>query len=179
MAEGQTFGHEQYWDGTEADATIWSGMSLQSAVLYHGPGGSSAYDAMGNVVFYQYRVNSTRLDQYTVTYLKKEGYLESATSGQNITNLANVRSATDESYYNVRGERIAIAQHTQYAFGTVAYTVRAFAYDGNGQIISRRDGTANGNAIDQGADPSLKNQHYVYVNGQQVAHYTNANPPHA
>lgn len=177
----QTFGHDQYWDGTGGDttpdalpaenATTWSGMALQSAVLYQGPGGSSAYDAMGNVVFYQYRVNSTRLDQYTVTYLKKEGYLESSTSGQNITNLVNVRPSTDESYYNVRGERIAIAQHTQYAYGTVADTVRAFAYDGNGQIISRRDGTANGDTIDQGSDPTLKNQHYVYVNGQQVAHY--------
>ncbi|WP_448102750.1 RES domain-containing protein [Luteibacter jiangsuensis] len=181
----QTFGHDQYWDGTGGDttpdalpaenATTWSGMALQSAVLYQGPGGSSAYDAMGNVVFYQYRVNSTRLDQYTVTYLKKEGYLESSTSGQNITNLVNVRPATDESYYNVRGERIAIAQHTQYAYGTVADTVRAFAYDGNGQIISRRDGTANGDTIDQGSDPTLKNQHYVYVNGQQVAHYDEKN----
>ncbi|MGF6495507.1 hypothetical protein ABIE56_003706 [Luteibacter sp. 621] len=97
--------------------------------------------------------------------------LESSTSGQNITNLANVRPATDESYYNVRGERIAIAQHTQYAYGSVADTVRAFSYDGNGQILTRCDGTANGNAIDQGSDPSLKNQHYVYVNGQQIAHY--------
>jgi len=82
-----------------------------------------------------------------------------------------VRPATDESYYNVRGERIAIAQHTQYGFGTVADTVRVFAYDGNGQIISRRDGTASGSTIDQSTSPALKNQHYVYVNGQQVAHY--------
>jgi nucleoid-associated protein YgaU len=146
-------------------------MTLQTSVLYQGPGGSSAYDAMGNIVFYQYRVNSQRLDQYTVTYLKKEGYLESATSGINVSNLPDVRPATDESYYNVRGERIAIAQHTEYANGTVADTVRAFAYDGNGQIISRRDGTANGSTIDQGSTPALKNQHYVYVNGQQVAHY--------
>lgn len=177
----QTFGHDEFWDGTGGDtmpgplpdenATSYAGMTLQTSVLYQGPGGSSAYDAMGNIVFYQYRVNSQRLDQYTVTYLKKEGYLESATSGVNVTNLPDVRPDTDESYYNVRGERIAIAQHTQYGFGTVADTVRVFAYDGNGQIISRHDGTASGSTIDQGTSPALKNQHYVYVNGQQVAHY--------
>ena len=177
----QTFGHGQYWDGSGgetvpgplpgADATSYGGMTLQSAVLYQGPGGSSAYDAMGNVVFYQYRTNGSRLDQYTVTYLKKDGYLQAQTSGQNVSQLENVRPATDESYYNARGERIAIAQHTQYAYGTVADTVRVFAYDGNGQIISRRDGTASGSTIDQGNDPGLRNQHYVYVGGQQVAHY--------
>jgi len=177
----QTFGHDEYWNGTGGDntpgpipdenATTYAGMTLQTSVLYQGPGGSSAYDAMGNVVFYQYRENSTRLDQYTVTYLKKEGYLEAATSGVNVSNLANVRPATDESYYNARGERIAIAQHVQYAYGTVADTVRVFSYDGNGQIITRRDGTASGSTIDQGSTPALKDQHYVYVNGQQVAHY--------
>jgi hypothetical protein len=119
-------------------------MTLQTSVLYQGPGGSSAYDAMGNVVFYQYRENSARLDQYTVTYLKKEGYLESATSGVNVSNLPDVRPATDESYYNTRGERIAIAQHTQYAYGTVADTVRVFSYAGmiltsDGEVVSRLD----------------------------------------
>jgi hypothetical protein len=109
----------------------------------------------------QYRENSARLDQYTVTHLKKEGYLESATSGVNVSNLPDVRPATDESYHNVRGERIAIAQHTQYAYGTVADTVRVFSYDGNGQIITRRDGTASGSTIDQGSTPALKDQHYV------------------
>ena len=31
--------------------------------------------------------------------------------------------------------------------------------------------TASGSTIDQGNDPGLRNQHYVYVGGQQVAHY--------
>jgi hypothetical protein len=66
-------------------------MSPRTSALYQGLGGSSAYDAMGNIVFYRYRVNSQRLDQYTVIYLKKEGYLESATSGVNVTNLPDVR----------------------------------------------------------------------------------------
>jgi len=41
----------------------------------------------------------------------------------------------------------------------------------NGQIITRRDRTASSSTIDQGSTPALKDQHYVYVNGQQVAHY--------
>ncbi|MET4674949.1 MULTISPECIES: hypothetical protein [unclassified Luteibacter] len=182
LAEEQTFGHDTYWDGTngattpgavpDANATSYAGMTLQNAVLYQGTGGSAAYDAMGNVVFYRYQNSANRIDQYTVTYLKKDDYLESATSGQNISNTPNVRPATDESYYNVRGERVAIAQHTQYAGGTVADTVRVFAYDGNGQIVSRRDGTASGDTIDQGTGTAAaqRNNHFVYVNGQQVGH---------
>ncbi|MET4674915.1 YD repeat-containing protein [Luteibacter sp. PvP120] len=185
LAEEQTFGHDTYWDGTngattpgavpDANATSYAGMTLQNAVLYQGTGGSAAYDAMGNVVFYRYQNSANRIDQYTVTYLKKDDYLESATSGQNISNTPNVRPATDESYYNVRGERVAIAQHTQYAGGTVADTVRVFAYDGNGQIVSRRDGTASGDTIDQGTGTAAaqRNNHFVYVNGQQVGHYDN------
>jgi hypothetical protein len=85
-----------------------------------------------------------------------------------------VRPSSDESYCDSRGNRVAIAQHAQYAGGTVADTVRVFAYDGNGQISERRDGTASGATLDQGNSPGHENQHYVYVNGQQVAQYDEA-----
>ena len=183
VRQQQTFGHESYWNGAggssdvpaglpDENATSYAGMGLQNSVLYQGADGSSAYDAMGNVMFYQYRSGS-RVDQYTVTYLKKDSYLESATSGQNVSNTPDVRPSTDESYYNIRGERVAIAQHTQYAGGTVADTVRVFAYDGNGQIVLRRDGTSSDGKFDQGtgAEVLRRNQHFVYANGQQVARF--------
>ncbi|WP_266157646.1 LysM peptidoglycan-binding domain-containing protein [Dyella silvatica] len=181
LAEEQNFGHASNWDGTGGDVTVpvslptpdattYGSLSLQNAVVYQGPNGSAGYDAMGHVASYQYRDASGRVDQYAVTYLRKDDYLEAATSGQNVSGTANVRPATDESYYDNRGNRLAIAQHTQYAGGTVADTVRVFAYDGNGQIIERRDGTASGATLSQGSNASHQNQHYVYVNGQQVAH---------
>ena len=51
----------------------------------------------------------------------------------------------------------------------MADTVRVFSYDGNGQIITRRDGTASESTIDQGSTPALKNQHHVCVNGDRWA----------
>jgi len=138
-------------------------------VKYVGPAGTAGYDAVGNVLAYQYIDNTGRVDQYETTYEMKDGYLESATTGT--SSGVNVRPTTDESYYDDRGNRIAIAQHTQYGGGTVADTVRLFSYDGNGEILTRRDGTANGTTIDQGSNASHENQHYAYVNGQQVAHW--------
>jgi LysM repeat protein len=184
LAEEQDFGHPSNWDGSGGsaapttppgvDATSFGSLGLQSAVVYQGVNGSAGYDADGDVVAYQYRDASGRVDQYAVTYLRKDSYLQSTTSGLNISNTPNVRPTTDESVYDTRGDLVALAQHTQYAGGTVADTVRVFAYDGNGQIIERRDGTADGATLDQGSTPAHENQHYVYVNGQQVAHYDDA-----
>ena len=69
---------------------------------------------------------------------------------------------------------VAVAQHTQYAGGSnVADTVRLFAYSGSGQIIERRDGTVSNGVFSQGTDASHATHNYVYVNGQQLAHYDN------
>jgi YD repeat-containing protein len=181
LAEEQNFGQPNGWDGSNGgaapvtapgvDATTFGSLGLQNEVVYQGPGGSAGYDADGNVVAYQYRDAGGRVDQYAVTYLRKDSYLQSTTSGQNVSNTPNVQPSTDESVYDTRGNLVALAQHTQYAGGTVADTVRVFAYDGNGEIIERRDGTASGATLDQGSTAAHENQHYVYVNGQQVAHY--------
>jgi hypothetical protein len=66
------------------------------------------------VVAYQYRDANGRVDQCAVTYLRKDSYLQSTTSGQNISNTPNVRPVNDESVYDPRGNLVALAQHTQY-----------------------------------------------------------------
>src|SRR6185312_8688976 len=114
-------GRQQWWrraiTAPGEDATTFGALGLQNEVVYQGPGGSAGYDADGNVVSYQYRDASGRIDQYAVTYLRKDNYLQSTTSGQNISNTPNVRPATDESVYDTRGNLVALAQHTQYAGG--------------------------------------------------------------
>src|SRR6185437_8351989 len=183
LSEAQNFGNPSGWTGAAGtapsapggpNATTYGSLTLQNEVVYQGPNGTVGYDADGDVVAYQYRDASGRVDQYQETYLRKDGYLQSTTSGQNISNTPNVRPSTDESVYDTRGNLIAEAQHTQYGGGVLADTVHVFAYDGNGEIIERRDGTASGTSIDPGSNPGLETQHYVYVNGQQLAHYDNA-----
>jgi len=181
LLESQNFGHPTHWNGLNGDTTVpplpspdattYGSLTLQNAVVYQDNNGHIGYDGMGHVVAYQYRDAGGRVDQYNVSYLRKDDYLEASTAGHNISNTPNVRPTSDESYYDNRGNRVAIAQHVQYAYGTVADTVRVFAYDGNGQIIERRDGTSTGSNFDQGSTPVHQNQHFVYVNGQQVAHY--------
>jgi len=185
LADEQDFGNANGWDGSGGDAvpttapgedaSSFGSLALQTSVVYQGVNGSAGYDADGDVVSYQYRNATTgEVDQYAVTYLRKDTYLQSTTSGQNISDTPNVQPATDESVYDTRGNLVALEQHTQYAGGTVADTVHVFAYDGNGQIIERQDGTGDGATLNQGSTPALENQHYVYVNGQQVAHYDDA-----
>ena len=178
----QNFGHADSWDGTGAsdsvptgepgvDATAYGSLSLQNKVTYQGVNGTGGYDAVGNVVAYQYEDSTGRIDQYNVTYYLKDSYLEAGTSGLNVTNTPNVRPATDQSFYDDRGNRVAIVQHTQANGGQLEDDVRVFAYNGYGQIIERRDGTAAGDTFSQGSNTTHENQHYVYVNGEQVAHF--------
>jgi len=182
----QNYGHAADWDGTGGstavptgvpgvDDTAYGSLSLQNKVTYQGVDASGGYDAVGNAIAYQYEDSTGRIDQYNVAYYLKDGYLEAATSGLNITNTPNVRPASDQSFYDDRGNRVAIVQHTQANGGQLEDDVRIFAYDGYGQILERRDGTASGSGstatFSQGTNTANENQHYVYVNGQQVAHY--------
>jgi large repetitive protein len=175
----QVFAHTALWQGDGAtatppvtmpavNATSWGGMGLQNEVTYKTASGAvgSGYDAEGNVIAYEYYdVTAARTDTYTVSYLKKDGYLEQATAGHSSN--SNYVPATDTSYYNDLGERIAIDQHVQLSSGSIADTVRAFAFDGNGQILQRRDGTVSGSTFT--AQGGAGTHHYAYVNGQQVA----------
>jgi len=143
-------------------------LALQTEVTYEDANGNLGYDAAGNVTAYQYEdASSGRIDQYTVSYLKKDGYLEAATAGT--SNTQNVHPATDESVYNERGERIALTQHVANAENIVNDIVRVFAYNGEGEILSRRDGELDGNGAFTQSDPAIQSQHYTYVEGAQVA----------
>jgi len=148
-----------------AGATSWGGMDLLNEVTYQTSGGAAGYDAAGNVTGYQYHnAVSGRVDTYVVSYQKKDGYLEKATSGSSTG--TDYRPATDTSYYDSLGERVSIVQHVQLSSGTLVDTVRAFAFDAGGQIVQRRDGTSSGGTFT--AQGGAGTTHYTYVGGQQV-----------
>jgi YD repeat-containing protein len=182
LAESQTFNTPSGWDGTASpiptgtpspDATTYGSLTLQSEVVYQGPNATSGYDADGNVVAYQYRDGTGRVDQYQLNYLKKDTYLQSDTTGD--SNTANVQPATDQSIYNTRGNEVAMEQHSEDPYGNIADTVHVFAYNGAGEIIEREDGTgSSGSSLNLGSTPAKEVQHYTYVSGQQLAHFDDA-----
>lgn len=182
LLQEQSFGHPASWRGDDAsptvpttlpvvDASTWGGLNLLNAVTYKTATGTTGYDAAGNVTAYSYFTAATsRTDRYTVSYQKKDSYLEKATSGSSSD--SNYRPATDTSYYDSLGERIAIVQHVQLSSGTLADTVRAFAFDASGQIVQRRDGTVAGSSFI--ATGGAGTTHYAYVNGQSVGGFDDA-----
>jgi len=182
LAESQTFGNPSDWDGTastiptgplDPNATTYGSLQFQSEVVYQGPDGTSGYDADGDVVAYQYRDDTGRIDQYQVTYLKKDSYLQANTTG--VSSTANVQPATDQTVYDTRGDEVALEQHSEDPYGNLADTVHVFAYNGDGEIIERQDGTGStGTTLNQGSSPATQVQNYTYVNGQQLAHFDNA-----
>ena len=87
--------------------------------------------------------------------------------------------ATDTSIYDALGQRIAV-QQTEQLGTTVSSTTRVFSYDGDGQILSRRDGTVSGGVFTALSGSTTANpdamapQHYVYAEGHSVASLSEA-----
>ena len=100
---------------------------------------------------------------YRVSYLKQDGYLEKATAGS--SDDPSVLATTDTSLYDAFGRRIAIDTHPA---GQTTDPVRAFAYDAEGEILQRRDGSATGSTFTVTANGGYSTEHYAYVQGQQV-----------
>lgn len=103
---------------------------------------------------------------YTVHYLKKDGYLEQSTTGTPTAVTPGYVPATDTSYYDALGRRIAVEQTSQGNTAAVQ-TTRVFAYDSAGEIVQRRSGSVSSNAFTVFGPASI--DHYSYVNGQQVS----------
>ena len=146
-------------------------LSLASATT------NQSYDAEGNLTGYSYTVPNQFTATYTVSYLKRDGYLEQATAGSSST--TGYTPATDTSLYDTLGQRVAVQQTEQLPSGTVSATTRVYSYDGDGQILGRTDGTVSGTggsatftALAGGttANPdALAPQHYVYAEGHSLA----------
>ena len=132
----------------------------------------TGYDAAGNVSAYGYdqpyqAVTNTPayIAHYTVSYLKKDGYLEQGTRG--VPLVEGYLPATDTSRYDGLGRRLAVTQSSQSGSGVAQQITRVFAYDAGGAIVQRRDGSASGSTFT--ATGGYATHHYTYVNGQQVS----------
>ena len=130
----------------------------------------TAFDHAGNVTAYSYAQNpppsgggSAFGADYTVSYLKKDGYLEQSTTGT--ATVQGYIPATDTSYYDAFGQRTAVSQTSQGTSGAKDDT-RLFAYDTRGEILERRRGTVSNDTFTAYSDSTI--DHYAYVDGQQI-----------
>ena len=130
----------------------------------------TAFDHAGNVTAYSYAQNpppsgggSAFGADYTVSYLKKDGYLEQSTTGT--ATVQGSIPAPDTSYYDAFGQRTAVSQTSQGTSGAKDDT-RLFAYDTRGEILERRRGTVSNDTFTAYSDSTI--DHYAYVDGQQI-----------
>ncbi|QLQ27349.1 MAG: LysM peptidoglycan-binding domain-containing protein [Pseudoxanthomonas sp.] len=145
-------------------------------VSYTGAG--AGYDEAGRLQGYRYTLirheegsganNETPANYthtYTYQYEGRESYLEKQVYGSS-TN-PDFKASTSASTYDAWGRRVAIRQNTP-GQNDVDDTVRYFSYDGENQILRRRQGTLENGVFTQTTAEAAQTQLYAYVSGQQV-----------
>ncbi|WP_460877890.1 LysM peptidoglycan-binding domain-containing protein, partial [Rhodanobacter koreensis] len=147
--------------GTAPVGTDPSRLALGSTTTY------TAFDHADNVTAYSFASSYPSVfgANYTVSYLKKDGYLQQSTTGT--PTVSGYVPATDTVYYDAFGRTLAVAQTSQGNSGAAQNTTRAYAYNTAGEILEERSGTISGTTLTP-TNGYFAN-HYTYVNGQQVS----------
>jgi YD repeat-containing protein len=147
-------------------------LTALSKVLYSNASNVSGYDAAGRLTTYRYqRLASAYTPDalaythtYTTTYEARDTYLEKSVAGS--SDNTSYKPTTTTSTYDPTGRRVALTQNTPISGQDPITRLRYFSYDGDGGILTRRDGTLSGSTFTETAN---SRQHYAYANGQQVA----------
>lgn len=147
---------------------------LTDATSFSYSGGNNGYDEAGRVRAYTY-TGKGYSHNYTYAYAGWDSFREQSVTGTSSS--SSYKTTTTISTYDNGGRQTELREKTVGV--TMDDRVRSFALDGNGQIISRRDGTVtSGNVFQQknaqgqaatGNVLGYMNQRIVYANGQQVA----------
>lgn len=143
-----------------------SRLALGSTTTY------TAFDHADNVTAYSYAQSPPQGTttggfgaNYTVSYIKKDGYLQQSTTGT--PTVSGYVPATDTVYYDAFGRTLAVAQTSEDNSGATQNITRAYAYNTAGEILEERSGTISGTTLTP-TNGYFAN-HYTYVNGQQVS----------
>ena len=159
------------WEGDARQRTDMSLLQEGDRVTYSGAG--LGYDKAGRVIAYAL-VTKNYTNTYVYSYDARDSYLEQRITA--VSTDANYRTTSTITAYDAAGNLQNITERTSGAI--VDDKLRLFANDGNGQVISRRDGTTTPYALNftQGtaAEAEHKNHHFVFAGGQQVASLTEA-----
>ncbi|QQQ02755.1 putative Ig domain-containing protein [Lysobacter enzymogenes] len=139
--------------------------TLNNRIEYRDANGNSTYDAFGRATGFK-----TTTLQYTHTYAIAyegwEGYQQKTVSGTSSN--ASYRPTTNTLTYDALGRLISQQETTRLSTGSIDDRVRYYAYNGDGQVQLRREGTIkNGQFVQDGA--VKPNYLYAYAGGQQMA----------
>ncbi|WP_232522503.1 LysM peptidoglycan-binding domain-containing protein [Stenotrophomonas acidaminiphila] len=157
-AMGLDPGSNQYDDLAVLSESTWISYS----------GGNNGYDEAGRVKGYTY-TGKGYTHTYTYAYAGWDSYREQSVT--NSSSNSNYKTTTTTLTYDTAGRQIEMREKTVGA--TLDDRVRTFALDGNGMIVSRRDGAVtSANVFQQTGSATavaLANHHFVHAGGQQVA----------
>ncbi|WP_046655866.1 putative Ig domain-containing protein [Lysobacter capsici] len=147
-------------------ATDTSVLTLRkSRVDYLDANGQSTYDGSGKATSYR-TFAPGYMHTYTVTYEGWESYQEKTVSGVSTDN--NYKPTTNTLSYDAYGRLISQVENTRLKNGTLDDRVRYYAYNGDGQVQTRREGTlSNGQFTQTGT--TKPNYLFAYAGGQQMA----------
>ncbi|WND82018.1 putative Ig domain-containing protein [Lysobacter capsici] len=147
-------------------ATDTSVLTLRkSRVDYLDANGQSTYDGSGKATSYR-TFAPGYMHTYTVTYEGWESYQEKTVSGVSTDN--NYKPTTNTLSYDAYGRLIAQVENTRLKNGALDDRVRYYAYNGDGQVQTRREGTlSNGQFTQTGT--TKPNYLFAYAGGQQMA----------
>ena len=162
------------WDYDDTlQRTSLSVLIEDSRVMYTDQFGASGYDSVGRVSVYRYTAKdiSWATHTYTSTYEGWEGYVEKFMSGVSTNN--NYRATTNTLTYDAFGKLIKQIENTPLPsnLGTLEDRARAYTYNGDGRVLTRREGKIVSNVFTQTPDASGANPNYLFVHaaGQQQA----------
>ncbi|WP_235567888.1 putative Ig domain-containing protein [Lysobacter sp. Root690] len=138
---------------------------VKNRVEYLDANGQSTYDGSGKAKSYR-TFAPGYMHTYTVTYEGWESYQEKTVSGVSTDN--NYKPTTNTLSYDAYGRLIAQVENTRLKNGTLDDRVRYYAYNGDGQVQTRREGTlSNGQFTQTGT--TKPNYLFAYAGGQQMA----------
>jgi LysM repeat protein len=103
---------------------------------------------------------------YAITYEARDSYLEKSIYGYSTNSY--YKASTSTMQYDAWGRMVGVRENTPNQ--TIDDRLRYFAYDGEGGVLRRREGTVDShNVFTQTADQINKDSVFAYANGQQLA----------
>ena len=138
---------------------------------------ASAYDLGGRLLSYRYSSTGAGAaggytHTFTMTYEGWESWQERKVEG--VSSHADYKSTTNTISLDIYGRITQQSEHTNTDQAGVFDKIRAYAYNGDGAVLNRRDGYWDGyfrqaTKPASNGDPIPQNYRFVHAAGQQVA----------